>query len=217
MTDFSTRRTIMVDTQVRPSDVTKYPLIAAMLAVPREDFVPAAKREAAYVGDHIDLGNGRVMLDPRTFAKMLEVLDVQPDELVLHLGAGLGYGAAVMARMTQAVVALEEIGALADEAETTLGQLGVDNVAVVTGPLVAGDARNAPFDAILIEGGVQHLPDAILTQVKEGGRIVCIFIEGRMGTAQVGYKIDGNMSWRSAFDATAPILPGFARHRAFTL
>lgn len=207
----------MVDTQVRPSDVTKYPLIAAMLAVPREDFVPAAKREAAYVGDHIDLGNGRVMLDPRTFAKMLEVLDVQPDELVLHLGAGLGYGAAVMARMTQAVVALEEIGALADEAETTLGQLGVDNVAVVTGPLVAGDARNAPFDAILIEGGVQHLPDAILTQVKEGGRIVCIFIEGRMGTAQVGYKIDGNMSWRSAFDATAPILPGFARHRAFTL
>jgi protein-L-isoaspartate(D-aspartate) O-methyltransferase len=82
---------------------------------------------------------------------------------------------------------------------------------------VAGDARNAPFDAILIEGGVQHLPDAILTQVKEGGRIVCIFIKGRMGTAQVGYKIDGNMSWRSAFDATAPILPGFARHRAFTL
>lgn len=217
MTDFSMRRTIMVDTQVRPSDVTKYPLIAAMLAVPREDFVPAAKREAAYVGEHIDLGDGRVMLDPRTFAKMLEVLDVQPDELVLHLGAGLGYGAAVMARMTQTVVALEEISALADEAETTLGQLGVDNVAVVTGPLAAGDARNAPFDAILIEGGVQHLPDAILSQVKEGGRIVCIFIEGRMGTAQVGYKIDGNMSWRSAFDATAPILPGFARHRAFTL
>ncbi len=217
MTDFSMRRTIMVDTQVRPSDVTKYPVIAAMLAVPREEYVPAEKREAAYVGDHIMLGEGRVMLDPRSFAKMLEVLDVQPDELVLHLGAGLGYGAAVMARMTQAVVALEEIAALADEAEVILGQQGVDNVAVVTGPLAAGDARHAPFDAILVEGGVEQVPDAILTQIKEGGRIVCIFMEGRAGTARVGYRIDGKMSWRAAFDATAPVLPGFERHHAFTL
>ncbi len=216
MTDFATRRSIMVDTQVRPSDVTKYPVIAAMLAVPREEFVPAAKREAAYMGDHVDLGGGRVVLDPRVLAKLLDGLDVQPDELVLDLGAGLGYGSAVLARLAEAVVALEENADFAQEAETVLGQLGVDNVAVITGALCVGDARHAPYDAILIEGAVEHLPEAILAQVKEGGRIACVFVEGALGIARIGYKIDGQMSWRFAFNAAAPVLPGFERHRAFT-
>ena len=211
-----TRRTIMVDTQVRPSDVTKYPVIAAMLDVPREEFVPDAKREAAYMGDHVDLGGGRVVLDPRVMAKMLDLLDIQPTDLLLDLGAGLGYGAALLAHLAEAVVAVEDLPKLAAAAETTLGQLGYDNVAVVTGDLQAGSPRHAPFDAVLVEGAVEHLPDAILDQIKDGGRIVCIFAEGALGVVRIGYKIDGQVTWRFAFNAAAPVLPGFHRHRAFT-
>ncbi len=97
----------MVDTQVRPSDVTKFPIIDAMLRVPREIYVPAAMRDVAYVGENVDLGGGRVVLDPRVLAKMLNALDVQPDEMVLDIGCGLGYSTAVLARLAEAVVAVE--------------------------------------------------------------------------------------------------------------
>ena len=105
MTNFSSRRTMMVDTQIRPSDVTKFPIIDAMLKVQREDFVPAAMREAAYMGKNLDLEGGRVILEPRTFAKMLDALEVSNDELVLDIGAAFGYSAAVIAHMAEAVVA----------------------------------------------------------------------------------------------------------------
>lgn len=107
MTNFAARRTMMVDTQVRPNDVTKFPIIEAMLSVPREAFVPAQRREAAYVGGNIDVGDGRVLLEARTLAKMLDALDIQPTDLVLDIGCGLGYSAAVIARMAEAVVAVE--------------------------------------------------------------------------------------------------------------
>ena len=116
MPDFAARRTMMVDTQVRPNDVTKFPIIEAMLAVPREAYVPDARREAAYVGENLDLGQGRWLLEPRNFAKMLDALDIQPGDLVLDIGAGMGYSSAVLARMAKAVVALEE-GTLAASAE----------------------------------------------------------------------------------------------------
>ena len=155
MSDFATRRVLMVDTQVRPSDVTKFPIIEAMLAVPREVFVPSARREAAYVGENLDIAPGRVVLEPRTLAKLLDALDVQPGELVLDLGCGLGYSTAVIARLADAVVAVEEDEAMAAEAQRTLSAEGVDNAAVVVGPLAAGDARHAPFDVITIQGGVE--------------------------------------------------------------
>ena len=141
MKDFQSLRRMMVDTQVRPSDVTKYPVIEAMLAIAREDFVPDALRAAAYAGAPVDLGDGRAMFEPRTLAKILDAIDLKSDELVLDLGAGLGYGAAVMARMAEFVVALEEDEALAAEAEARLSAAGIDNVAVLSGPLAEGDAR----------------------------------------------------------------------------
>ena len=107
MTDFTNRRTLMVDTQVRPSDVTKFPIIEAMLHVRREVFVPDDKLEAAYAGENLPLGPGRVILEPRTFAKMLDGLAIEPTELVLDLGCGLGYSSAVLARLAEAVVAVE--------------------------------------------------------------------------------------------------------------
>lgn len=217
MSDFSTRRVMMVDTQVRPSDVTKFPIIEAMLAIPREVYVPAAKREAAYMGENLDLAPGRVMLEPRTLAKMLDALDIQPAETVLDLGCGYGYSAAVIARMAHAVIAVEEDAALAAEAQRTLSAEGVDNAAVVVGPLAAGNAKNAPFDVITVQGAAEVVPEALLAQLREGGRIGAIFMDGALGTAKVGYKVDGKLSWRFAFNAAAPVLPGFAKARAFAL
>jgi len=217
MSDFATRRVMMVDTQVRPSDVTKFPIIEAMLAVPREVFVPSSRREAAYVGENLDIAPGRVVLEPRTLAKLLDALDVQPGELVLDLGCGLGYSTAVIARLADAVVAVEEDESMAAEAQRTLSAEGVDNAAVVVGPLAAGDARHAPFDVITIQGGVELVPEALLAQLKEGGRIGAVFMEGALGTARIGYKIDGVVSWRQVFNAAAPVLPGFSAARGFVL
>ena len=217
MTDFTKQRTTMVDTQIRPSDVTKYSVIEAMLAVPREAFVPTDMRDAAYAGGDVELERGRVMLEPRTLAKMLDALDIQPDEMVLHVGCGLGYGAALMARLAEFVVALEENEALAKEAETLLAERGVDNVAVVQGALAEGVAKHGPYDVILVEGAVERLPEALAQQLKEGGRIACIFTRDNLGTARIGYKIDGQISWRFLFNAGAPVLPGFAAEHAFAL
>lgn len=217
MTDFRERRVTMVDTQVRPSDVTKFPIIDAMLTVPREVFVPADRREAAYVGENVQIAPGRVVLDPRTLAKMLDALDVQPDELVLDVGCGLGYSTAVIARLAEAVVGLEEDAALAAEAEARLAAESADNAAVITGPLAAGSARHGPFDVIAIEGGVEEIPAALIAQLKEGGRIAAIFLSGALGAVRIGYKIDGAVTWRFAFNASAPLLSGFAARRGFAL
>ncbi|WP_271215176.1 protein-L-isoaspartate O-methyltransferase family protein, partial [Pseudonocardia halophobica] len=138
MTDFATRRTMMVDTQIRPSDVTKFPIIEAMLTVPREAYVPQDRREAAYVGEHVAMGGGRVLMEPRTLAKMLDALDIQPTETVLDIGCGLGYSTAVIARMAEAVVAVEEDEALVAEAQRTLSSHGVDKAAVMAGKLADG-------------------------------------------------------------------------------
>lgn len=217
MSEFASRRVMMVDTQVRPSDVTKFPIIDAMLSVPRETFVPDDKREAAYVGENLTLAPGRVVLEARTLAKLLDALDIQPSELVLDVGCGLGYSAAVIACLAETVVALEEDEGLAADAQRILSEEGVDNAVTVTGPLAEGAANCAPYDVITIEGGVEQIPAAILAQLKDGGRIGAIFMENAVGTARIGYKAAGQMTWRSIFNAAAPVLPGFVKPRGFTL
>lgn len=217
MTDFAARRRMMVDTQVRPSDVTKFPIIEAMLTVPREIFVPVAQREAAYADEILTLGDGRVMLDPRTLAKMLDALDIGGDELVLNIGCGLGYSAAVVAQLAQAVIALEEDESFAQDAQELLSDWGADNAIVHVGPLAEGAAEHGPYDAILIQGGVEEMPRSITEQVKDGGRICCIFMDGALGTVRIGHKSGEAVSWRYAFNAAAPILPGFAATKEFAL
>jgi len=216
MTDYAARRTVMVDTQVRPSDVTKFPIIDAMLDVPREAFVPRHLREAAYMGENIDLGGGRVILEPRTLSKLLDSLDIRSSELVLDVGSALGYSAAVIARMAEAVVAVEEDGDMANEAQGLLSEHGADNVIVHHGPLAEGAPEHGPYDVIVVEGGVGDLPQTLIEQVKQGGRIACLFMEGALGAVRIGYKIDGDISWRYAFNAGAPVLPGFERYKVFT-
>ena len=213
MSEFAARRVMMVDTQVRPSDVTKFPIIAAMLAVPRESFVPVALREAAYVGLNIEIGDRRVVLEARSLAKLLDMLDIQPGERVLDLGCGLGYSAAVIAEIGGDVVAVEEDAAMAAGARLALAGKAV----VAAGPLVAGAAAQGPYDVIIIQGAVEIVPEALLTQLKAGGRIAAIFMVGALGTARIGYKLEGAVSWRPIFNATAPVLPGFEARRGFVL
>ncbi len=217
MTDFPARRTMMVDTQVRPSDVTKFPIIEAMLSVRREEFVPAAQREAAYMGENLALGGGRVMLEPRTFAKMLDAIDIAPNDLVLDIGSGLGYSSAVIAHMAEAVVALEEDEDMAREAPEVLMTAGADNVITHCGPLATGAKEHGPYDVIMIQGGVGRVPKDIIDQIKDGGRIICLFMDGALGEVRVGYKTGDRISWRRAFNAGAPVLRGFEKRDAFLL
>ncbi|WP_300548284.1 protein-L-isoaspartate O-methyltransferase [Roseovarius sp.] len=217
MTDYAARRTMMVDTQVRPSDVTKFPIIDAMLSVPREQFVPRPLREAAYMGENVDLGGGRVVLEPRTLAKILDALEIEGDDLVLDIGSGLGYSSAVVARMAEAVVAVEDDSDMVQEAQRVLAENGADNVILHQGELTQGAPDHGPYDVITIQGAIEHLPTALTDQLKEGGRIACLFMEGSLGVVRIGYKIDGQINWRFAFNAGAPVLPGFERHAAFTL
>lgn len=202
---------------MRPSDVTKFPIIEALLAVPREDYLPDALREAAYVGENIELEGSRVLLEPRTLAKMLDAADIQPDEVVLDLGCALGYSTAVLARLADFVVAVEGNAAWADEAQQNLSANGVDNAAVFEGPMTDGAAKNGPYDVIILQGAVEHIPDRLYEQIKDGGRIVALFAEGALGVARVGYKLDGHINWRMSFNASAPVLPGFEKHHAFVL
>lgn len=217
MTDFAQRRMMMVDTQVRPNDVTKFPIIEAMLAVPREVFVPEARRETAYVGENVDLGGGRVVLEARTLAKLLDALDIQPDHAVLDVGCGLGYATAVIARMARHVTGVEDDADRAAAAAAALKDAGVANAAVVTGPLAAGAPGRGPFDIVLLEGAVEIVPEAVLAQLKDGGRIGCLFMENALGVARIGHKASGAVSWHFAFNASAPVLPGFAAKRVFAL
>jgi protein-L-isoaspartate(D-aspartate) O-methyltransferase len=217
MTDFETRRRMMVDTQVRPSDVTKYPVLDALLEVRREMYVPDALRDVAYMDNSITLGENRVVLEARTFSKMLDTLDIQQDEMALNIGCGLGYSAAVLGRLCEAVVAVEQDETLASEAESILGSEGADNVAVVGGPLTEGAAKHGPYDVIILEGAVEEMPEALTDQLKEGGRIAAVFMDGALGMVRIGLKSGGKISWRFSFNATAPVLPGFSKAPSFAL
>ncbi|MEM7472967.1 MAG: protein-L-isoaspartate O-methyltransferase [Pseudomonadota bacterium] len=217
MTDFAANRTMMVDTQVRPSDVTKFPIIDAMLAVRREAFVPRARQETAYVDANIMIGPNRVILEPRSLAKMLDAMELEQSDVALTIGPGLGYTAALLSRMCDAVIAVEEDRVFAADAETILLEEGSDNVVVIEGPLSEGAAKHGPYDAIVVEGGVASVPDSLLNQLKEGGRIAAIFMDGALGECRIGYRIDGRVSWRRTFNASAPILPGFEAENTFSL
>ncbi len=217
MTDFAERRRMMVDTQVRPSDVTKYPIIEALLAVAREDFVPDAQREAAYADRNMDLGAGRTLIEARTLAKMLDALDIQGDELVLDVGCGLGYSTAVTARMAEMVIGVEEDEMMSSDAQAQLAEAGADNAIVHVGPLAEGAAEHGPYDVILVQGGVEDLPQALLDQLKDGGRIAVIFMSGALGEVKIGHKRGAQISWRFAFNAGALVMPGFEKDATFAL
>ena len=217
MTDYAKRRTMMVDTQVRPSDVTKFPIIDAMLDTPRELFVPDALREAAYVGENLDIGGGRTLLEPRTFAKMVDALMIDPADVVLDIGCGLGYSTAIAAQLSEFAVGVEDDADRASDAQALLSRIGIDNAAIVSGSLAEGAAKSGPYDIIMIQGAIEAFPKALEDQLKDGGRVAALFADGALGVVRIGHKRDGQITWRDAFNANAPILADFLREDTFAL
>lgn len=219
MIDFAELRRGMVDGQVRTNNVTDHRIIAAMLELPREVFVPAALKSLAYIDDDLVLRAGdppRYLIEPMILARLVQLADVQSDEHVLDVGTGTGYSAALLGRLAQQVVALEEDADLAAAASANLAHCGIGNVAVMTGALNAGWAAEGPYDLILINGSVDEIPAALAAQVKEGGRLVAVVGHGGAGRATVFTKVGGELGARVAFNAAVPALPGFKAAPSFT-
>lgn len=221
MDDYSAARRNMVESQIRPNEVTDSRLLRAMLEVPREQFVPVALRPLAYMENEVVVGQGgalhneRRLLAPMPQARLIQLAEIAPGDLVLDIGCATGYSTAVLARMAESVVGLECDPALAESASQTLTQLEIDNAAVVTGPLREGYAAEGPFDAVVINGSVPEVPDELLKQLKDGGRLVAMISDNDFGQATLFRKAGGRISHRGEFDAGAPPIPGFEKEKTF--
>ena len=218
--DFSELRVKMVDGQLRTTDVTSLPLLTAMLAVPREAFVPDNRKALAYLDDSILISgtaglDARYLMKPSPFAKLVQLAEIGPNDSVLDVGAGTGYSAAVLSRLAKSVVALESEAQLADKAAATLADLGYDNVSVVRGDLKAGHKPGAPYDVIIVEGSVDEVPESLTEQLAEGGRLAVVEGHGAAGVARIYLKSNGVATGRRAFNAAVKPLPGFKRTPAF--
>jgi protein-L-isoaspartate(D-aspartate) O-methyltransferase len=215
MIDMAAARRTMVDCQVRTADVTDLALIAAMLTVPREQFVPAAHVGVAYLDRDVPVAAGRALLKPMVLAKLIQAAGVRAGDHVLDVGCASGYGAAVLARIAGSVVALDQDTALTDWAAKNTAALGAANVAVKTGALTAGWQQSAPYDAILLEGATEIVPELLGRQLKPDGCLVCVLGRTRPGKAMVYRLVEGGLSGRPVFDAAAPMMPGFVAPQAF--
>jgi len=215
--DFHDLRIKMVDNQIRTTDVTSIPVLDAFLAVPREEFVPAARRELAYIDEDIlvkpasPTGEGpRYLMEPSPFAKLVQLAAIEAGDVVLDIGTGTGYSAAVLSRLASSIIAVESDSDLAAEATAKLSELGYDNVVIVTSPLPEGYPSEAPYDVIILEGAVDFVPDALFDQLKDGGRLVVVEGHGNAGVAKLYVKDEGIASGRRAFNLAVKPLPGFA-------
>ncbi len=220
--DFAQARQNMVVSQINPQSVTDRALLSALSEIPRERFVPAAQKELAYMDKEISLGisatdgQERRMMMPVILAQLIDLAQIKPTDLVLVIGCASGYSAAVIAKLADSVVALESNESLAAQANDTLVDLGIDNAAVVTGPLHEGYKSEAPYDVIFVDGAASNLDDALISQLNEGGRLVVVLSQDGAGKAHFIYKKGGIAADRIGFDANAPELPGFQKEIPFS-
>jgi protein-L-isoaspartate(D-aspartate) O-methyltransferase len=214
--DYETARRNMVESQIRTNKVTHSALLAALAAVPRERFVPAERAHAAYVDEAVPLAPGRYLMEPMTFARLVQLAEPKASDHALLVGSATGYGAAVLAPLVKSVVALEGDGALAAKGREQLARLGVMGATQVVGALDQGWARGQPYDLIILEGSAEFIPAALFDQLAEGGRLVAVIAPvGKVGRAILHTKQANVVSHRTLFDASAHLLPGFAEKRGF--
>lgn len=214
--DFAKARRNMVESQLRTNRVVEPAIVTAMGSVPRERFLPEALAPVAYIDEDLPLGDGRFLMEPMVFGRLLQEARPSPEDAVLLIGCGTGYAAAVLARLCGAVFALEADSGAAAKAQALLSSLGADNVVVVEGPLDKGWPDEAPYDLVLFDGAVGELPAAIIDQLAENGRIVAVLSNGEgIGRATLIQRRGGVVSRRTLFDANTPVLPGFIKSAGF--
>ena len=217
MSSIPPARQKMVDSQVRPSDVTDLRIIDAMLAVPREVFVPERQRALAYLDLDLDVSGGgsarRFLIKPVVIAKMLQAADIKDTDSVLVAGCATGYTAALIARLAARVTATEVDPSLAAKARQVLAEL--ERVTVRAADLAEGDPANAPYDVIVLDGATEITPDRLYQQLKEGGRLVGVFAMTKPPRAMIVTRSHGDFGNRALFDASVPVLPGLERLPAF--
>jgi protein-L-isoaspartate(D-aspartate) O-methyltransferase len=214
--DFAVARRMMVDGQILTRDVFDPNLLAVMLEVPRERFVPAAQASVAYVDRNVPVtaDGSRCLLQPMVLARLVQAADISDGDHVLDVGCATGYSSAILARLAQTVVALEQDADLAAFARRALGELA-PQVKVVEGSLTAGWPSLGPYDVILLDGAAEVIPQALFNQLKDGGRLVGIVGNGPASRAMIYWSVWGEISGRPIIEAGGPLLPGFAKPPMF--
>jgi protein-L-isoaspartate(D-aspartate) O-methyltransferase len=202
----------MIDSQIRPSDVTDVRVLAALGTVARENFVPRAARALAYADVSVEVAPGRFLMEPRCFAKLLQLAAITADDRILDVGCATGYSAAVLARLGGKVVALEQD---ADLLRIASEGLSATPIVLVQGALIEGAKAEGPFDVIVVEGAIEQVPETLLSQLAEGGRLVAVMNDGPQGKATLFLKENGGIGRRAVFDAAVPVLAGFKKMMGF--
>lgn len=218
MSGFSTARLKMVDGQVRTSDVTDRRVLDAMLTVPREAFVPVARQALAYLDLDLDVSEGdakRYLIKPQLTGKLLQAAEIGEGDNVLVVGCATGYLAALAAKLARQVTATECDAGLAAKAKDACAGLGLANVTCKAAACADGDPSAAPYDVIVLNGAIEVTPEALLGQLREGGRLVGVSAQSRPPRAMIVTQIHGEFGHRALFDAAAPVLPGLERAAAF--
>ena len=208
----------MVDSQVRPNDVTSHDVIQAFLSVPREAFVSAAQKPLAYIDEDLPLnahGSSRYLMEAMSLSKLIQLADVKEDDIVLDIGCATGYSTAILSKLCSSVVAVESDEELATQASQTLMDLGCDNAVVTNGALEKGLANEGPYDVIFIGGAVEELPEELTGQLKNGGRLVVVQGTGNAGVARLYSRDNDVVGSRDAFNCAVMPLPGFEKEATF--
>ncbi|GAB4124592.1 MAG: protein-L-isoaspartate O-methyltransferase [Rhodothalassiaceae bacterium] len=213
--DSRVQRAAMIAGQILPNRVADDRTLAAIRSVPREVFVPKAWKGVAYVDEDIEIAPGRWLLEPMVFARLLHAANVKESDAVLDIGCGTGYSAAVLSRLANCVIAIEENPDLAAKANELLSALDIHSVAVKEAPLAGGLPDHGPYDVIFMNGAVETIPDALIEQLAEGGRLLAVYRHDGLSRGHIVRKIAGTIARRDLFDAFTPILPGFERPKSF--
>src|ERR1700722_5523063 len=205
MPDYAAQRMNMVESQVRANDVTDIRIHEAMHAVPRERFVPTVKRSVAYADGAIEVVANSYLLEPRTFSKLVQLAKIAATDSVLDVGCAPGYSTAGIANLAAKITGLDQDADLVRVASDMVPAVGATNISIVQGPLADGHRAGAPYDVIVVNGAIEAAPEALLSQLAEGGRLVAIVQAGEQSRAHLYLCQNSRVGSRVAFDAWAPL------------
>lgn len=211
-------RQCMVESQLQPMGVRSEAVLEAFSTVPREAFVPECQQGICYCDEDIEITQGRYLMEPSVFARLIQAANLTSDDVVLTIGSGIGYNAAILSQLVSTVVALEEDQSLIDSAQKSWDEFSYCNIAALKGGLTEGAAKNAPYDVIIINGAVAEIPDVIKDQLSVGGRLLALVKVAGQNVAKatrVEHVKKGEFSEDVLFDSGTPYLVGFEPKKEF--